>query len=103
MSEKWMLFQGFKMSLYENNGTHQEYKTENDDENRDVKIGIKQELTAANGKKMKSSIVFIAAFKYLQTLAKTYLKKKRIKNIKDSDIQWIITVPAIWNDNAKIK
>eukprot|EP01084_Bolivina_argentea_P126774 224390_1 len=33
-SKKWMLFEKFKMSLYENNEIREEYKTDNDDYKR---------------------------------------------------------------------
>ena len=75
----------------------------NNDSNKTSKITINDTLTATNGKTVKSSIVFIAAFKHLHNLAKTLLQRKRIKNIKDDEIQWIITVPAIWNDEAKYR
>eukprot|EP01084_Bolivina_argentea_P269745 458511_1 len=55
MSKRWMLFERFKMSLYENNDIKEDYKTNNDDEKTDKKTNakscIKQELTAANGNK----------------------------------------------------
>ena len=74
------------------------------------KVSIKDVLQASapNGRTIKSSTVFIAAFKHLQKEAKKYLKKAKVtkkifKNCQDSDIQWIITVPAIWNDAAKLQ
>ena len=105
--DEWMLFDRFKMSLYDqqnipnynNKNNHDEKK--NDNSNNGGKISIRSELTAVNGKTMASELVFIAAFKHIQKEAKRFLKKKKIKNIKDNEIQWIITVPAIWNDEAK--
>ena len=71
-------------------------------------IPIKDTLTATNGKTVKSSVVFIAALRHLQKEAKNYLTMNRLtrrlfRTCDDSDIQWIITVPAIWNDDAKHK
>ena len=39
---------------------------------------------------------------HLQKETSSFLRKKRIR-VKKSDKQWIITVPAIWNDSAKNK
>ena len=58
-------------------------------------------MTAANGKRYSSEMVFVAAFQNIYKEAKRFLKKKKIKNIEDNEIQWIVTVPAIWNDAAK--
>ena len=103
--DEWMLFDRFKMSLYEqesapnyNNADEEKKDSSNDNSG---KIRIKTQLTAVNGKTMDSESVFVAAFKHIQNEAKRFLKKKKIKNIKDHEIQWIITVPAIWNDEAK--
>eukprot|EP01084_Bolivina_argentea_P242072 406216_1 len=104
MKDKWLLFERFKMALYDNEDDNNKNPNliESDDE-KHSNVSITDELTATNGRKVKSSIVFTAALKYLQKLALGYLYRKKIKNIKDSDIQWIITVPAIWNDTAKYK
>ena len=48
-------------------------------------------------------MVFVAAFQSIHKEAKRFLKKKKIKNIEDNEIQWSVTVPAIWNDEAKYK
>eukprot|EP01084_Bolivina_argentea_P006327 11986_1 len=89
---EWLLFEHFKMSLYEN-----------EMHNRREQINISNELIAANGIKFCSDFIFIAAFKYIQLEAFKFLKSKKIKNIKMNEIQWIITVPAIWNDKSKYK
>ena len=52
MKDEWMLFETFKMSLYDETQSD-EYKDE---------IGIKDELTALNCQRVKSSVIFIAAF-----------------------------------------
>ena len=72
-----------------------------DDEKTYSKRPIKDKLTAINGQEVKSEIVFIAAFKHLHELTKRLLRMKKIKGIKSEEIQWIDTVPAIWNDAAK--
>eukprot|EP01083_Nonionella_stella_P073605 199156_1 len=63
MKDKWMLFERFKMALYDD-GTHDEKEVE-----------IKDTLTATNGKIVKASIVYVAVFKHLQKQAKSYLKR----------------------------
>ena len=77
---------------------------EDDDDEKegdnDNKIGIKTQLRAANGTLYPSEGVFVAAFKHLGGIAKRFLRKRSIK-AKKSEIQWILTVPAIWNDTAK--
>ena len=76
------------------------------------KVNIKPHLSAMNGKQMKSEIVFIAAFKCIMELGLENLHneldqnddintKIKVNGIKD--IQWIVTVPAIWNDTSKDK
>jgi len=74
-----------------------------DDEKQKDEIELRDELIATNEKRLASSIVFIAAFKHLKSESLKFLKKKKIRNILDNEIQWIITVPAIWSDSAKHK
>ena len=62
-----------------------------------------------NGKQMDSSKVFIAAFKHLkaevfENLSESFEDKYIDVEIECiQDIQWIVTVPAIWDDDAKNK
>ena len=128
--KKWLLFERFKMALYEDlqeisnpNDNNNNNDNDNDDDkdeddqkkssmdNKDndkknnksdpFKISIKKELTAMNGKKYASEKVFVEALKYLKCEAQKYFRKLRVGKVKDSEIQWILTVPAIWNDYAK--
>eukprot|EP01083_Nonionella_stella_P286561 975337_1 len=97
-----MLFERFKMALYDNTH-HPIQKKRNDDEksaNHYDGIDIRSKLTADNGREYPAGLVFIAAFKYIQTEARRFVRKKKIK-AKNADIQWILTVPAIWSDKAK--
>ena len=53
-----------------------------------------------NGKKMEAIKVFGYSIQYL----KQYLMKlidKSHAGFRESDIRWVITVPAIWKDSAK--
>ena len=60
------------------------------------------EIEAFGGTKYSSEKVFVAMFKHLKSESDGFLKKQRIK-AKPRRIQWIVTVPAIWNDKAKYK
>ena len=52
------------------------------------------------GKRMEAMKVFSAAIGYLRNhLLSTC--KKQLKSIEDSDIKWVLTVPAIWTDSSK--
>eukprot|EP01083_Nonionella_stella_P165515 550829_1 len=91
-----MLFERFKMSLYGHEPTNPMHRADDDEKT----VGIRSELTADNGRKYPSELVFIEAFKYIQKEARTFLRKKKIRANKE-EIQWILTVPAIWSDKAK--
>eukprot|EP01083_Nonionella_stella_P009681 27761_1 len=95
-----MLFERFKMSLYEDQIKKSHHHKANEDEKVNHKIDIKTQLTADNGRKYPSESVFIQVFKHIQKETKSFLRKKKIK-VKKRETQWIITVPAIWNDRAK--
>eukprot|EP01083_Nonionella_stella_P014672 41187_1 len=46
--------------------------------------------------------VFVHVLKYLQTIAKKHMAKiTQNAPITDNEIQWIVTVPAIWSEKAK--
>eukprot|EP01084_Bolivina_argentea_P078667 142762_1 len=116
---EWLLFDRFKMALYNYDPSNSNEEKESAvSPNNDVppellveckdqgKVAIHQQLTAANGTKIASSVVFIAAFKHLKKIALKFLKhnkdtKKLWTKLESKDIQWIVTVPAIWNDAAK--
>merc|ERR1712154_185935 len=97
------------MALYEDLTAQQ--KQDEDEQKKSVidnaessnkhKINIKKELIAMNGKSYPSQKVFVEALKYLKTEAQKYFRKLKVGKPKDSEIQWILTVPAIWNDYAK--
>eukprot|EP00485_Elphidium_margaritaceum_P002287 CAMPEP_0202686228 /NCGR_PEP_ID=MMETSP1385-20130828/2038_1 /ASSEMBLY_ACC=CAM_ASM_000861 /TAXON_ID=933848 /ORGANISM="Elphidium margaritaceum" /LENGTH=702 /DNA_ID=CAMNT_0049340761 /DNA_START=32 /DNA_END=2140 /DNA_ORIENTATION=- len=126
--KKWLLFERFKMALYQDldgalasNPTDEEdlkqdALPDNHDSDNDAsssknehskkaskarKITIKKELTAMNGTKYPSELVFVEALKYLKSEATKYCRKLKVGKPKDNEIQWILTVPAIWNDYAK--
>ena len=52
------------------------------------------------GNRMEAVKVFAAAIKFLKDHLMKQLKQ-RIDTILEQDINWVLTVPAIWNDGAK--
>lgn len=52
------------------------------------------------GKKMPAMDVFSACIKYLRDhmISKC---TQQVLEVKESDIRWVLTVPAIWNDTSK--
>ncbi|XP_060600928.1 heat shock 70 kDa protein 12A-like [Ruditapes philippinarum] len=79
----WKYFRCFKMKLYEK-----------------MNLRRKMMLSDDQGNRMPALDVFSEAIKYL----KDHLMKKvqsRIEDIRDTDIHWVLTVPAIWHDGAK--
>eukprot|EP01084_Bolivina_argentea_P309978 536242_1 len=59
-------------------------------------------MVSMNGSKCKPDIVFTSAFRHLQKIALEYMDKiTDSKSIKVDEIQWIMTVPAIWSEKAK--
>jgi len=90
-----MLFESFKMALY----VKKEDGSDGD---------IRDKLKSQNGREWQTSKIFIEALKYMkETIFKTFAKNGISKTLdKDNpikDIQWILTVPAIWSERAKHK
>lgn len=78
-------FQRFKMLLHENKVLH-----------RDCKI---KDMT---GKPMRAMDVFALCIKYLKDTMIEAMKQKITFDIEDKNIDFVITVPAIWGDAAKL-
>nr|XP_022326103.1 heat shock 70 kDa protein 12A-like isoform X2 [Crassostrea virginica] len=79
----WYYFRRFKMMLYDKKGLTRESLIEDD-----------------KGKKMEAMKVFSEAIGYLRNhLLSTC--KNQLTGIEDSDITWVLTVPAIWTDPSK--
>lgn len=79
----WLFFERFKMNLYQQNGLKRRFA-----------------LGAENGKQMDAMKVFSETIKFLK---KHLIKqcKLRVPFVVEEDIQYVITVPAIWTDPAK--
>ena len=52
------------------------------------------------GKKMDAQTVFAESIKYLKNNFLQDMETQGME-IKDSDVLYVLTVPAIWNDTAK--
>ncbi|XP_053389262.1 heat shock 70 kDa protein 12A-like [Mercenaria mercenaria] len=79
---KWYYFKRFKMRLHEK------------------KITRTIEIDDDKGRKMKALDVFGAVIKYLKDHLLNLLKTRGTE-VQNSDIHWVLTVPAIWTDSAK--
>jgi len=91
LQQKRMLFESFKMALYE--------------KRQDGSDGdIRDKLLCQDGKRTyETQKVFIAALKFMKDQIFNVFQKKKVKINGIQDIQWILTVPAIWSDRAKHK
>lgn len=59
-------------------------------------------LEASNGKHIEALEVFTQAIKYLHTRAIEVIRERTgDENFSSADVQWVITVPAIWKPAAK--
>jgi len=52
------------------------------------------------GKRMPAMDVFCACIRYLKDHMVEQCRKQ-LPDISDTDIRWVLTVPAIWNEPAK--
>ncbi|XP_021355916.1 heat shock 70 kDa protein 12A-like isoform X2 [Mizuhopecten yessoensis] len=82
----WYYFRRFKMMLYGKEG----------------KGGLTRNIPLKDirDKELPALKVFSEAIKYLKGHLLKALEK-RATDVKDTDIEWVLTVPAIWNDPAK--
>eukprot|EP01084_Bolivina_argentea_P072717 132017_1 len=107
--KNWKLFDNFKMSLYENGNDEQKEDEKDDNKDNEPKkdqkikfIQLKNKIKSYNGMVTESDIVFCATLKYLKESALKYINERlQIKNIIIDDIQWILTIPAIWSNESK--
>jgi len=58
------------------------------------------EVEDINGKRMSAMTLFSMAINYMRGHLMTALKKQ-VPEIEQSDVMFVITVPAIWNDGSK--
>lgn len=83
--QQYYFFQHFKMALHS-------------DEN----VNAQATITAVNGKSVKAMTVFSHSMKYLKDEAlKVICQRTGDVQFNVNDIQWVLTVPAIWTPVAK--
>ncbi|KAL5019199.1 hypothetical protein ScPMuIL_004921 [Solemya velum] len=78
----WYYFKHFKMKLHDEMGLRN------------------MDLEDATGKTMSASKVFALSIEYLKD-DMLKMSMKQMANLKESDIYWVLTTPAIWSDSAK--
>lgn len=83
-AKKWMYFEKFKMALHSEKNLH-----------KDI------EIKAANGKSIRAVTVFAHALKFFKDHVLDELSDQSATKILEEDIQWVLTVPAIWKAPAK--
>ena len=84
LHEEWYYFRRFKMMLH-------------------GQLGIKRDVnvkTVDGKKELPALTIFSMAIKFLKDHLTTTLDK-RDTGVRPDDVQWVLTVPAIWNDPAK--
>ena len=64
--------------------------------------GLKRDLTIADdkGRKLNALLVFSMSIRYLKDHV-VHTLSNRTSGVTEKDVHWVLTVPAIWNDNAK--
>nr|XP_005995798.1 PREDICTED: heat shock 70 kDa protein 12A [Latimeria chalumnae] len=83
-SKHWLYFEKFKMKLH---------TTSN--------LTMETELAAANGKKVKALDIFAYALQFFKEQVLKELSDQAGTEFENSDVRWVITVPAIWKQPAK--
>ncbi|XP_045161274.1 heat shock 70 kDa protein 12A-like [Mercenaria mercenaria] len=79
----WYFFRRFKMALY-------------DDRN----LSHLSTIEDISGKKLPALEIFAHAIRYLKNKFMETIDK-RIQDVQDTDVNYVLTVPAIWDDMAK--
>ncbi|XP_061165022.1 heat shock 70 kDa protein 12B-like [Saccostrea echinata] len=82
--EDWYFFKRFKMSLF----------------NKEEQLTKAVKIKSIDGKEMVALDVFSAAIKFLRGHL-LHTLENRATGVRETDIQWVLTVPAIWDDPAK--
>ncbi|XP_021109010.1 heat shock 70 kDa protein 12A isoform X4 [Heterocephalus glaber] len=83
-AKQWLYLEKFKMKLH----------TTGD-------LTMDTDLMAANGKKVKALEIFAYALQYFKEQALKELSDQAGTDFENSDVRWVITVPAIWKQPAK--
>ncbi len=65
---------------------------------------IKGSIRASNGVECSSELVFVSALRFAKEKAMEEVGRNfKTISVKLEDIQWVLTVPAVWKDKAKAK
>uniref|UniRef100_A0A674JVH4 Heat shock protein family A (Hsp70) member 12A n=1 Tax=Terrapene triunguis TaxID=2587831 RepID=A0A674JVH4_9SAUR len=83
-SKHWLYFEKFKMKLHTTGN-----------------LTMETDLTAANGKKVKALEIFAYALQFFKEQALKELSDQAGSEFENSEVRWVITVPAIWKQPAK--
>ncbi|XP_078592854.1 heat shock 70 kDa protein 12A-like [Branchiostoma floridae x Branchiostoma japonicum] len=86
-NRQFYFFDLFKMELYKEG----EGQTITSDTN----------LTARNGKRLRAMDVFADALRFLKGQALDVMRERTDVDFTTADIQWVLTVPAIWQPSAR--
>ncbi|CAH1263359.1 HSPA12A [Branchiostoma lanceolatum] len=84
---QFYFFDLFKMELYKEGGGQT--------------ITSDTTLTARNGKRLRAVDVFADALRFLKDQALAVMRERTDVNFTTADIQWVLTVPAIWQPSAR--
>ncbi|XP_076117385.1 heat shock 70 kDa protein 12A-like [Mytilus galloprovincialis] len=79
----WSFFRRFKMQLYDKQEISRDFM-----------------LVSENGCFIPAMKVFSESIKYLKTHLENHINSKTVC-IKPQEIEWVLTIPAIWSDPAK--
>lgn len=83
-SKQWLYLEKFKMKLHTT-----------------ANLSINTDLHAANGKRVKALDIFAYALAFFKEQALKELSDQTGGEFDNSDVRWVITVPAIWKMPAK--
>ncbi|NWU83132.1 HS12A protein, partial [Onychorhynchus coronatus] len=83
-SKHWLYFEKFKMKLHTTGN-----------------LTMETDLTAANGKKVKALEIFAYALQFFKEQALKELSDQGGSDFENTEVRWVITVPAIWKQPAK--
>lgn len=85
-ADDWALFRRFKMVLY-----------------KTPELSKQLEITDLSGKvKMSAITAFSMSIRYLKNHALSSLNVRQARSVQESDVRFVITVPAIWDDRARL-
>lgn len=82
--QEWYFFKNFKMSLC----------------NKKAQLSRAPMINTVDGKEMVALDVFLAAIKFLSGHLLNTIERQMMEVTK-TDIQWVLTIPAFWDDVAK--